>query len=338
MDDPHAVPDGQSDAVVPSLAQAVSFADVQAASERLRGIALRTPVLTSAVLDARAGMRVTLKCENLQRAGAFKIRGAYNRLSQLSDKEKRGGVVAFSSGNHGAAVALAAQMLGISATIVMPADAPANKVDRTRRYGAEMIFYDRSTGDREAIAQELAHKRGATVVPPFDDARIVAGQGTAALELLAQTAEVDAIVAPTGGGGLLSGTAIAAHGISDSIQTYGVEPENGDDFRRSLESGTRITIPVPQTIADGMQTVSPGELTFQLARQHNCRILTVNDEELQAAMRFAFDEIKMVVEPSGAAALAAVLAHKIPAHHKRVGVIISGGNVDIARFTSLLST
>ncbi len=307
------------------------------AAQRLRGIAHRTAVLTSEELDTAAGAQVFLKCENLQRAGSFKIRGAYNRLSQLSDDEASRGVVAFSSGNHAAAVALASRLLGVQATIVMPSDAPPNKVAATRGYGGEVIFYDRRAGNRETIARELAEQRGATVIPPFDDARIIAGQGTAALELLEDVGELDAIVVPTGGGGLLSGTAVAAHGVSASIDMYGVEPEAGDDFARSLETGMRITIPVPQTIADGMQTQAPGELTLELAQRHHCQIVTVSDEQLKSAMRFAFERLKLVVEPSGAAALAATLEHKIPGAHKRVGVIISGGNIDTARFASLLS-
>jgi len=322
---------------VPSATATVSFADVQRAAQRLRGIAHRTPVLTSHALNERAGAQVFVKCENLQRVGAFKFRGAYNRLSQLSETERAGGVVTFSSGNHGQGVALAAQLLGIHATVVMPSDAPASKLDAIRGYGADIVPYVRREGDREAIAREIAARSGALVVPPFDDAGIIAGQGTAALELLEDAGDLDAIAVPTGGGGLLSGSAVAAHGIRSSIQLYGVEPEAGDDFARSMESGERVTVPVPDTIADGMQTQSPGEITFDLAQQHKCRILTVSDEQLKSAMRFAFERLKIVVEPSGAAGLAAVLDRQQDRAYNRVGLIISGGNIDIARFTTILS-
>ena len=319
-----------------SITEIVSFADVRDAAARLRGVVHQTPVLTSRQLNAQAGAQIFLKCENLQRAGSFKIRGAYNRLAQLSDAERSRGVVAFSSGNHAAAVALAAQLLGIQATIVVPSDAPRNKIGATRGYGAEIVFYDRKTGDREAIARDLAERGGATLVPSYDDPRIIAGQGTAALELLEEVGDLDAIVVATSGGGLLSGTAVAAHGINDRIHLNGVEPETADDFARSLAAGMRITGPVPETIADALRTPSPGELTFELARRHTCKIVTVSDEQLRSAMRFAFEQLKLVVEPGGAAGLAAILSQKIE-NHKRVGVIISGGNIDLAAFASLLT-
>lgn len=326
-----------SDAVVVQTAT-VSFENVLEAAARLRDVAHRTPVLTSRALDAQVGARVFLKCENFQRVGAFKFRGAYNRLAQLDSAQRARGVVTFSSGNHGQGIALAAKLLDVQATIVMPSDAPASKLDAIRGYGAQIVLYTRAEGDREAIARKLARERGAVLVPPYDDARIIAGQGTAALELLQEVGVLDALVVPTGGGGLLSGSAIAAHGFNASIELYGVEPEAGNDFAQSLEAGLRVSIPVPDTIADGMQTQSPGELTFEMAKEHSCRVVTVTDDQLKSAMRFAFERLKIVVEPSGAAALAALLAGKIKRGYARIGAIISGGNIDAARFASLLST
>ena len=337
MAHPHAIRAcSESDAVVTSTTEVVSFIDVRDAAARLRGVVHRTPVLTSRQLDAHAGAQIFLKCENLQRTGSFKIRGAYNRLAQLNQAEKTRGVVAFSSGNHAAAVALAAQRLGIRTTIVVPSDAPPNKIEATRGHGAEIVFYDRKTGDREAIARDLAERSGATLVPSYDDPRIIAGQGTAALELLEEVSDLDAIVVATSGGGLLSGTAVAAHGVNDRVQLYGVEPETADDFARSLAAGVRVTGPVPETIADALRTPSPGELTFELARRHNCKVVTVSDEHLKSAMRFAFERLKLVAEPGGAAGLAAMLNRKIE-NHKRIGVIISGGNIDVERFQSLVA-
>jgi threonine dehydratase len=270
--------------------------------------------------------------------GTFKFRGAYNFIASLSPEERARGVVAFSSGNHAQGVALAAQLFGVVATIVMPTGAPDVKVAATRQSGAEIVFYERERANREEVASELAAESGATLVPPFDDARIVAGAGTAALELLEDAGTLDAIVAPVGGGGLISGTSIAAHALDASTAIYGVEPERGDDFARSLQSGRRVTIGVPETIADGLQTVSPGELTFAIARRHVREIVTVSDDELCEAMRFAFERMKLVVEPSGAAALAAVLAGKLPElAGKRIGAVISGGNVDAARYAALIS-
>ena len=269
--------------------------------------------------------------------GAFKFRGAYNFLATLSPEERGRGVVAFSSGNHAQGVALAARLLGVPATIVMPTDAPAVKLAATREYGAEIVPYERERSHREEIARAVAAERNATLVPPFDDARIVAGAGTAALELLEDVGPLEAIVVPLGGGGLMGGTAIAAHGLDASIAIYGVEPQEGDDFARSLALGEPVTIAVPKTIADGLQTTAPGELTFAIAREHASAIVTVSDDELRQAMRFAFERLKTVVEPSGAAALAALLQRRIPAvEGKRVGVVISGGNIDRARYAQLL--
>jgi threo-3-hydroxy-L-aspartate ammonia-lyase len=290
------------------------------------------------MLDARCSAEVFVKCESFQRMGAFKFRGAYNFLSSLSEQERQRGVVAFSSGNHAQGVALAARLFGVGATIVMPTDAPGVKLAATREYGAEIVYYERERSHREEIALQVARERGATLVPPFDDARIVAGAGTAALELIEAAGPFDAIVVPVGGGGLMSGTAIAAHGADPATAIYGVEPVAGDDFAQSLARGERVTIPVPKTIADGLQTTAPGELTFAIARRHHCIIVTVTDAELRDAMRFAFERMKLVVEPSGGAALAALLQGRIPGvAGKRVGAIVSGGNVDPVRYAELIA-
>lgn len=271
--------------------------------------------------------------------GAFKFRGAYNFLSSLDPKQRQRGVVAFSSGNHAQGVALAAKLLGIPATIVMPYDAPSVKLEATREYGAQIVFYERAQANREEIARSIAAERGAALVPPFDDARIVAGAATASLELIENASPLDAIVVPLGGGGLMAGTAIAAHAVDPAIGIYGVEPQAGDDFAQSLARGERVSIAVPTTIADGLQTTSPGEVTFAIAREHACRVVTVSDDELRDTMRFAFERMKLVIEPSGAAALAALLHRRVPdAEGKRVGVVISGGNVDAERYASLLDT
>jgi threonine dehydratase len=303
----------------------------------LRGVAHRTPVVTSRTLDARAGASCFLKCENLQRMGAFKFRGAYNRIARLDAARRARGVVAFSSGNHAQGVALAAQLLGIPATIVMPLDAPALKVAATRGYGAEVVAYDRHTMNRGEMAAALARERGATLVPPYDDPDVIAGQGTVALELLEDQPDVDALVVSTGGGGLLAGCAIAATALRPGIAVFGVEPEAGDDFARSFAAGERVEIPVPQTIADGQQTTAPGELTFPIVRALCRGIVTVTDDELRAAVRFAFERLKLVIEPSGAAALAAVLHAKIDVLGKRVGIVISGGNVDPAVYAGIIA-
>jgi threonine dehydratase len=315
---------------------AIGFGDIIAAAARLRGVAHRTPVVTSRSLDRRTGAQAFLKCENLQRMGAFKFRGAYNRLAQLSADERARGVVAYSSGNHAQGVALAAQLLEIPAVILMPEDAPAAKVAATREYGAEVIFFDRERSHRAELAADLARERGATLVPPYDDPAIVAGQGTAALELLQEAPDLDVLLVPTGGGGLLAGCATAAAELCAGIAIYGVEPQAGDDFAQSFARGERVTIPVPRTIADGQQTVSPGVLTFPIVRKLCAGILTVSDDDVRAAMRFAFERLKLVVEPSGASALAALLAAKLDLRGRRVGIILSGGNVDAARYASIL--
>ncbi len=305
----------------------VTFADVRAAAERLRGVANRTPVLTSRTFDALTGREVFFKCENLQRGGAFKFRGAYNRLCQLSDDEKRRGVVAFSSGNHAQGVALAAKLLNIPATIVMPDDAPAIKLAATRGYGAEVIVYDRLTGSREQMARQLAAERGLTLVPPFDDPHIIAGQGTTALELLEEVPDLDALVAPVGGGGLISGCAVAAKALRPAIAVYGVEAEGADDAKQSLARGEIVHIPPPATIADGIRTQSVGALTFAMMRALLGDIVLVNDAEIVEAVRFMLLRMKIVVEPTGAVPIAAVMQNRIPASARRVGVIVSGGNI-----------
>jgi len=311
---------------------------VRAAAERLLGVAHRTPVVSSRTLDARVGAAAFLKCENLQRMGAFKFRGAYNRIAQLTPAERTGGVVAFSSGNHAQGVALAARICGVPAAIVMPSDAPASKIAATRGYGAEVVLYDRKTMNRGAIAADLARERGATLVPPYDDPAIIAGQGTVALELLEDVPDLDVLLVCTGGGGLLAGCALAATALRPGIAIYGVEPAAGDDFARSIAAGTRVEIPVPDTIADGQQTTSPGELTFPIVRRLCAGILTVTDDELRGAMRFAFERLKLVMEPSGASGLAALLGGKLDVSGRRVGVVVSGGNVDAARYAEIIAT
>ena len=314
----------------------ITIEEVREAARRLEGIAHRTPVITSRTLNGLVNGEIFLKCENFQRMGAFKFRGAYNRIVQLDVQHRRAGVVAFSSGNHAQGVALASRLLGVPAVIVMPEDAPKSKIDATRGYGAEIIFYDRYRSHRTEIAQKLCDERGATLVPPFNDRHIVAGAGTAALELFEDVEGIDALVTPVGGGGLLSGSAVAAHGFDPDVAIYGVEPQAGNDFQQSMERGEIVHIDVPQTIADGLQTQAPGDLTFATVRAHNGKIVTVTDEELKDAMRFAFERLKVVMEPSGAASLAAVMTGKVDCGRKRVGLIISGGNVDSERFAHLL--
>ena len=303
--------------------------DVEAAASRLEGVAHRTPVFTSRTLDELTGGRVFLKAENRLRGGAFKFRGAYNTIAQLPPGT---GIAAFSSGNHAQAVALAASLLGASAVILMPEDAAPAKLAATRAYGAEVVTYDRYTEDREALGRELASERGLALVPPFDHPHVMAGQGTAALELLEDVPDLDVLVTPVGGGGLLSGTAVAANGR----KVWGVEPEAGDDVRRSLEEGHRVTIDVPRTIADGLQTPSVGEAPFTVIRERVAGIVTVSDDELVEAMRFLFERLKLVVEPSGAAGVAALMAGKIGG--ERIGVILSGGNIGAERFAELLAS
>jgi threo-3-hydroxy-L-aspartate ammonia-lyase len=307
----------------------ISFADVQAAAERLRGVAHRTPVLTSRTLNQQLGAHVFLKAENLQRGGAFKFRGAYNFLAQLGPEQRVNGVVAFSSGNHAQGVALAARELGIPATIVMPSDAPALKLAATRGYGAEVVLYERLTEDREAIARDLADTRGLTLVPPYDHPWIMAGQGTAALELLQDAGPLDLLLTPLGGGGLLSGSAVAARVLAPAIRLIGVETDTSNDWQQSFERGERVRIAVPDTIADGIRTQQPGALTWPVVRSLVERVETVTDTEILAAMRFLLLGLKILVEPTGAVPFALLLSGR-PGDltGQRIGVILSGGNVD----------
>ncbi|MDQ3808795.1 MAG: pyridoxal-phosphate dependent enzyme [Chloroflexota bacterium] len=315
---------------------AITLEDVQAAAARIRGVANRTPVATSRTLDRLVGASVLLKCENLQRGGAFKFRGAYNRLVCLSPEERARGVVAFSSGNHAQGVALAARELGIAATIVMPTDAPRLKVEATADYGADIIRYDRLTEDREAIARRLAEERGLTLVPPYDHPLIMAGQGTAALELFEDAGPLDWLLAPVGGGGLLSGVATVAGGLSPRTRVVGVETENSNDWVLSLAAGRPVRIPPPDTIADGMRTQQPGALTFPIVRDLVHSITTVSDDEVKDAMRFLLLRLKLLVEPTGAVPMALLLSGRLELRGQRVGLILSGGNADPALIADLM--
>jgi threo-3-hydroxy-L-aspartate ammonia-lyase len=316
----------------------VAYADIEAAAARLAGVAHRTPVVTSSQFDARCGCHAFFKCENLQRMGAFKFRGAYNALSMLAPEERRRGVVAFSSGNHAQAVALAGKLLGVRATIVMPADAPAVKVAATRGYGAEVVFYDRAAGQsREAVARQIAAESGAVVVPPFDSAAVIAGQGTAAKELVEETGPLDYLFVPCGGAGLLSGCSIAARALSPDIRVIGVEPAAGDDAARSFRTKTLQRVENPQTIADGARTESLGAITFPLVLRNVHDIVTVTDAQIVEAMRFLWERMKLVVEPTGALAAAAVLEGAVDVRGKRVGIILSGGNVDLKAAAALFA-
>jgi threo-3-hydroxy-L-aspartate ammonia-lyase len=317
----------------------IGLDDVQAAARRLDGIAHRTPVLSSRTLDARVGARVLIKAECLQRTGSFKFRGAYNKISSLSEDERGRGVAAFSSGNHAQAVALAARLLGTHATIVMPEDAPTLKLDATRGYGAEVVTYDRYSEDREAIGTRLAEERGLALVRPFDDSLVIAGQGTAALELLEEAGGLDLLVAPVGGGGLIAGCATVAKGRLPEAQVIGVEPEDGDDTQRSLAAGHPVEVPVSRSIADSLQVPKPGDLTFSINKELLEAVVTVSDQELLDTMRFLFERMKLVTEPGGAAAVAALLAGKLDHEpNTTIGLIVSGGNIGAARFAQLLGT
>jgi threonine dehydratase len=310
--------------------------DVRAAAARLDGIANRTPVFTSRTLDAETGATVHVKAECFQRGGAFKFRGAYNKIASLAPEVRGRGVLAYSSGNHAQAVAIAARMLGTTATIVMPEDSPPAKLEATRGYGAEIVTYDRWSDDREEIGRRLAGERGVELVRPYDDPLVMAGQGTVALELLHDVPELDVLVVPVGGGGLISGCATAAQGLLPGIRVVGVEPEAGDDTRRSLAAGERVRVDVPRTIADGLGAPEPGELTFEVTRALVDEIVTVTDDEILDAMAFLFDRLKLVTEPSGAVGIAALLKGRISLPGARVGVVISGGNVGVSRFAALL--
>jgi len=315
----------------------LQFSEVQSAAARLKGVAHRTPVLTSRTLDAMLGMQVFMKAENLQRMGAFKFRGGYNSVNVLSDAERERGVVAFSSGNHAQAVALAAQLHGCRATIVMPHDAPALKLAATRGYGAEVVLYDRYKEDRSAIAKALVEERGAALIPPFDHLPVMAGQGTTALELIEDVGALDSLIVCAGGGGLLSGCTVAAKHLLPGIAVYGAEPERGNDMQQSLRRGGIVSIDVPRTICDGQQTQAVGIHPFEVIRAMVKDVLAVPDPVVVEAMRFVFERMKVVLEPSGACALAALMHHREQFRGQRVGVTLSGGNIGIERFVALIT-
>ncbi|WP_338760288.1 pyridoxal-phosphate dependent enzyme [Nocardia vulneris] len=315
------------------MTTAISVADIRDAALRLTGAAHWTPVLSSRTLDDRAGAEVLIKCENFQRTGAFKYRGAYNAISRLSQKELARGVSAFSSGNHSQAVALVARQLGTSATILMPEDTPRYKIEATRGYGAEIVTYDRYTQDRVALGTALAREHGMTLIPPYDNPHVISGQGTVAMELFAEAGRLDVLVVPVGGGGLIAGSAMVAK-LQPGVRVIGVEPVTGDDTRRSLAAGERVRIPVTTSIADGLAAEIPGELTFSINLRLVDRIVTVSDEAIRDAMRFAFERLKIVIEPSAAVGLAAI-HQRLLGPAKRVGVIVSGGNISAQRFAEL---
>ncbi len=314
-----------------------TYDDVAAAAQRLKGVAHRTPVLQSGTADARSSAHFHFKCENFQRMGAFKFRGAYNTLSQFDDAQREAGVLAFSSGNHAQAIALSARLLGMPAVIVMPQDAPAAKIAATREYGAQVVTYDRFTEDREAISRRLAAERGMTLVPPFDHPQVIAGQGTVALELLQDVPDLDYLFVCLGGGGLLSGCLLAAATLAPRCQVIGVEPAAGNDVQQSLRAGRIVRIDTPRTIADGAQTQAAGEITFPIIQRHVADVVTATDEQLVQAMRFYAERMKIIVEPTGALALAGALHGGIDLRGKRVGIVVSGGNVDMERYAGFLA-
>jgi threonine dehydratase len=315
----------------------LSWEDIASARRRLEGVAHRTPVLRSRQFDTEAGATVFFKAENLQRGGAFKFRGAYNKIRAELEGNRFSEVVAYSSGNHAQAVALVSKLLGVRATLVMPDDAPAAKLAATRGYGAEIVLYDRYAGDREEIGKRIQRERGALLVPPFDDELVMAGAGTAAAELLEEVPDLDALVVPVSGGGLIAGSATAARHLRPQITVYGVEPETGDDTARSLEKGERLAIPVPRTIADGLQSSCPGRLTFPIIQKSVTRILLVSDGEMVETLAWMLERMKVLVEPSGVVGAAAVRHRKADFTGRRVGVILSGGNLDRARLARFLS-
>jgi threonine dehydratase len=322
---------------------AISHTDIDAAAQRIAGVAHRTPVLSSTTANERTGATVFFKCENFQRMGAFKFRGAYNALAQFTPEQRRGGVIAFSSGNHAQAIALSARLLGMPSVIVMPQDSPAAKLAATRAYQegqahSEVVLYDRYTQDREAIGRSLAQQRGMTLIPPYDHPHVMAGQGTAAAELMQETGPLDLLLVCVGGGGLISGCAVAAQHLSPGIQVIGVEPEAGNDTQQSLAQGRIVHIDTPKTIADGAQTQHSGTLTFPVIQQLVKGIVTVTDEQLVRSMKFFAQRMKMVVEPTGCLAAAALLEGVVQARGQRVGVIVSGGNVDLKAYAGFLAS
>jgi len=316
----------------------LTWADIEKARARLAGVAHRTPVLHSRQFDAESGAAVFFKAENLQRGGAFKFRGAYNKMKAETERQKVSAVVAFSSGNHAQAVALVSRLLGIRATVVMPSDAPQSKIDATRGYGAEVILYDRASQSRDDLAEELCRERGALLVPPFDDELVMAGAATGAVELLEEVPDLDALVVCVSGGGLIGGWATAARHMRPDIVIYGAEPETADDTKRSLAAGHRIEVAENPTIADGLRVSSPGKLTFPIVQQNVKDILLVSDDEMIETLTWMLERMKIVVEPSGAAAAAAVRHRKADFSGKRVGVVLSGGNIDLGRLSSYIAT
>lgn len=319
----------------PSESVSVTYEDVREAADRLDGVAHRTPVMTSRTVNARADAEVFFKCENFQRTGAFKIRGGYNAVSQLSPEAKERGVITYSSGNHAQAVAVAGRLLGVDATIVMPETAPQVKLDATRGYGAEVVPYDPSTTTREELGQKIAEERGLTLIPPYDHPHVVAGQGTSGDELFEEVGALDALLVCCGGGGLLSGCALAAKHHAPGCTVIGVEPEAGDDATRSFYSGELKTVENPDTIADGARTPYLGDVTFPLVLEHVDEMVTVSDEALVEAMHLLWERMKIVVEPTGALGAAALLDGVVPGNERRIGILISGGNVDLGRAASL---
>jgi len=313
----------------------VRIEDIRRAAERIREIAHRTPVMTCRSFDARAGVKTWFKCENFQRGGSFKIRGASNFIFSLSLAERRAGVVAYSSGNHAQAVAIAGEWVGIPATLVMPQDAPRAKLEATRAHGARIITYDRLRESREEIGRRIARETGAALVPPYDHPLTIAGQGTVALEFLTEAQDLDALVVPIGGGGLISGCSIAAHALRPGIRIFGVEPETAADTYLSLQAGRRVEVPNPPTIADGLRSPTPGEITFPIIREHVEEVLLVSEQEIRETVKFLLMRMKILAEPSGAVAAAAVLYGKLPAGVERAGVVLSGGNVDFETLASL---
>jgi threonine dehydratase len=313
------------------------YRDIEAAAERIEGVAHRTPVLTSRTADALTGAQLFFKCENFQRMGAFKFRGAYNAIARFTEAQRQAGVLTYSSGNHAQAIALSASLVGIRSAIIMPHDAPALKVQATKGYGGEVIVYDRYKEDREEIGQRLARERGMTLIPPYDHPDVIAGQGTAAKELFEATGELDVLLVCLGGGGLLAGCAIAASALSPSCKVIGVEPEAGNDGQQSLRKGEIVYIGVPDTIADGAKTTHLGEHNFNLIQRHVDDVVTVSDAQLVATMKFFAERMKMVVEPTGCLAAAAALHGAVPIQGKRVGILVSGGNVDLAMFAKLIA-
>jgi len=315
----------------------LTYADIEQAAERIRGVAHRTPVLTSRTADLRSGAQLFFKCENLQRMGAFKFRGAYNAVSQFSDEQRRAGVLTYSSGNHAQAIALSASLLGMRSAIIMPHDAPALKVQATREYGGEVIVYDRYKENREEIGRRLAQERGMTLIPPYDHPHVICGQGTAAKELFDEVGQLDLLLVCLGGGGLLAGSALAAAALSPSCKVIGVEPELGNDGQQSLRKGEVVHIAVPDTIADGAKVTHVGEHNFEVIKRHVDDIVTVSDAQLVETMKFFAERMKMVVEPTGCLGAAAALHGVLPVQGKKVGILISGGNVDLAAFARFVA-